>query len=30
MIAGFLNSAGIVLEQPIEACLQAFNARVQA
>ena len=28
MIAGFLNSAGLKLEQPIEDKLQAFHARV--
>jgi len=30
MIAGFLNSSGLVLEPPIEAKLQAFHARIAA
>lgn len=30
MLAGFLNSAGLVLEPPIEAALQAFHERVAA
>ena len=30
MIAGFLNSAGIALEPPIEAQLQDFNRRIAA
>jgi hypothetical protein len=28
MLAGFLNSAGIALETPIEKRLQAFHQRV--
>lgn len=28
MLAGFLNSAGLRLEAPLEACLQAFNQRI--
>lgn len=30
MVAGFLNSAGLVLEPPIERKLQAFNRRIAA
>lgn len=29
MIAGFLNSAGLALEPPVEATLQAFHARLR-
>lgn len=29
MLAGFINTAGLVLEAPTEACLQAFHQRVR-